>query len=97
MLVKNNPDKLEDFVFAGIPEKIIENFDKEWPVEIIKETIALFNKMVVHSEVKNIISENFLEELVPLLEKYFRNKNIISNGNHLLSLCSDNIVSAETV
>lgn len=27
MLVKNNPDKLEDFIFAGVPEKIIANFD----------------------------------------------------------------------
>ena len=57
MLVKNNPEKLDDFIFAGIPEKIINNFEKEWPVEIIKEIIALFNKMVVRSAVKNIISE----------------------------------------
>jgi hypothetical protein len=30
---------LDDFIFAGIPEKIITNFDEEWPVDIIKEII----------------------------------------------------------
>lgn len=26
VLIKKNPDKIEDFIFAGIPEKITENF-----------------------------------------------------------------------
>lgn len=53
--------------------------------------------MVQHSEVKNKISEGFLDELIPILENHFKNKNIVLNGVHLLALCSDNIVSAETV
>jgi hypothetical protein len=88
---------LDDFIFAGIPEKIIANFDKEWPVDIIKEIISLFNQMIHHPEVKNKVSESFLTKLIPIMEKHFKNKNIILNGIHLLALCSDNIISAETV
>lgn len=31
LLLVKYEDKLEDFVFAGIPEKIIANFDEKWP------------------------------------------------------------------
>jgi hypothetical protein len=41
-LVKKYPQKYEDFVFAGIPEKIVTNFDPNWPIEIIKKVIDLF-------------------------------------------------------
>ena len=48
---------MEDFVFAGVPEKIIQNFDHEWPLDIIKETIGLFYEMAPNQEVKNLLSE----------------------------------------
>jgi hypothetical protein len=53
--------------------------------------------MIHHPEVKNKVSESFLNKLIPIMEKHFKNKNIILNGIHLLALCSDNIISAETV
>jgi hypothetical protein len=53
--------------------------------------------MIVNEEVKNKISESFLDSLIPVMDKHFKNKNIVLNGVHLLALCSDNIVSAEKV
>lgn len=55
-LVKKHPEKYEDFVFAGIPEKIVKNFDTKWPIEIIKKIIDLFARMAMKNEnVKDIL------------------------------------------
>ena len=45
LLVKENKDKLSEFVVAGIPGKIIKHFNNEWPVDIIKDSILLFSRM----------------------------------------------------
>jgi DNA-binding ferritin-like protein (Dps family) len=55
-LVKKYPENYEDFVFAGVPEKIVNNFDPNWPIEIIKKVIDLFARMAIKNEnVKDII------------------------------------------
>ena len=96
-LVNKYKDKLEDFAFAGIPEKVIISFDMEWPVEIIKQIIDLFAKMAKIEMVKDILAEQFLEDLIKIMNQYFKNKSIIRNGTKLLSICSDNITSVETI
>lgn len=96
-LVNKYSDKLEDFAFAGIPEKIIESFDMEWPVEIIKQIIDLFAKMTKIEMVKEILAEQFLEDLIKIMNKYFSKKSIIRNGTKLLSICSDNITSVDII
>jgi hypothetical protein len=38
---------------AGIPDKIINEFDREWPIEIVKKIIDLFARMVKNDHAKN--------------------------------------------
>jgi DNA-binding ferritin-like protein (Dps family) len=39
-----------------VPEKIVNNFDPNWPIEIIKKVIDLFARMAIKNEnVKDII------------------------------------------
>ena len=95
--MKRKPEKIEEFVFAGIPEVIIQNYCHEWPLDIIKETISLFQEMATNQEVKNLLSEQFLDDLVQIMDKYIRNKPVVKKGIGLLALCSDNVVGAEAV
>ena len=53
VLIHKYPDRLDEFLMAGIPEKIIDEFDREWPIEIIKKIIELFARMVRNDHVKN--------------------------------------------
>lgn len=56
-LIRKHPENFEDFVFAGIPEKIIENFDMNWPIEIIKKIIEIFARLAANNEnVKDILA-----------------------------------------
>ena len=59
---------------AGIPEKIIQEFDNEWPVEVLKKIIELFARMVKNEEVKNQIAEYFLSDLLRIMNDFFKNK-----------------------
>lgn len=59
-MVKKNPDKINEFVFSGIPDKIIDNYRSKWPKEIHKEIIELFTEMAPNEEVKDICGEKFL-------------------------------------
>ena len=96
-LVKKYEDTLEEFLNSGIPEKIIASFDIDWHIEIIKLTINLFLKLATLEIVKEVLGEKFLEILLQVMEKYFKNKQIVKNGVQLLAICSDNITSVEII
>ena len=51
--MKKYPKRYGDFIFAGVPEKIIQAFSKKWPIEIVKKMIELFSKMVSNNEPEN--------------------------------------------
>ena len=74
VLIHKYPDRLDEFMLAGIPEKIIDEFDMDWPIEIIKKIIELFARMVRNDHVKNKIAENFLTELIRIMNDFFKNK-----------------------
>lgn len=92
-LLETYPDKLEDFFFIGIPEKIIQSYHKEWPLEIRKKVIEILSKVAIIDNVKDLIAKGFLEELLLLIKEDFDNRKIVKYGTKLLSICSDNITS----
>lgn len=97
-LVKKNPDKYEDFVIAGIPEKIVTHFDANWPIEIIKKIMDLFARMAIRNEhVKDILGMQFLDDLIPVMNTYIKNQSLVRNGIILLAICSNSVSSVDAV
>ncbi len=94
-LVQARKDKKQEFFFAGIPEKIIDSYDLEWPIDIQKQIICLFSEMAEIEDFKEILANKFLEELVRIMKHNISNKTIIRNGIKLLYICSDNIATVE--
>ena len=96
-LIEKYPGKYEEFCFAGIPDKIINGFNKVWPDEIIRKILEMFCKVAKHENVKDIIADTFLQDLIELMNQHFDNKKLIKNGTRLLDICSDNINSIKTI
>lgn len=73
-LVKKYPERYEDFVIAGLPEKIVNNIDAGWPIEILKKILDLFARMAIKNEhVKDILGNQFLDDLIPIMNTYIKN------------------------
>ena len=96
-LIDTYPDKYEEFCFSGIPAKIIKGFNKDWPEEISRKILEMFAKIAKHENVKDIIADSFLQDLIELMNLHFKNKKLIKNGTRLLDICSDNINSVTTI
>jgi len=96
-LIDNYPDKYDEFCFSGIPEKIIKAFNKNWPEEIIRKILEMFAKVAKYENIKDIIADHFLQDLIELMNQFFKNKKLIKNGTRLLDICSDNINSVSTI
>ena len=97
ILADKLPGRLEDMAMAGVPFKIIDAFNEQWDVKIIKPMLSLFTKMAELEPVKDILAAEFLPELIKIIEQYFKDKTIVKHGMHLLAVCSDNITSVETI
>lgn len=97
-LVKKYPERYEDFVFAGIPEKIVQNYDQQWPIEIQKKILDLFARMAMKNEnVKDILGSHFLDQLIPLMNTYISNQSLVRNGVILLAICSNSVSSVDSI
>ncbi len=92
-LIQTYPEKIQDFAFAGIPEKIIQAYDEDWPIEIDKKVIEMFSAVAVMDDIKNVIAEQFLEDLMNILKNFFENRRVVRHATKLLAICSDNITS----
>lgn len=57
----------------------------------------LFNKLSKNDNIKNDLAENFVPDLVEILEDNFGNKNIVKQGIQLMADLSDNISGAENI
>jgi len=60
-------------------------------VDIIKDAILLFSRMSLQEGVRQIISSEFLEDLLTIIDKNIDNRVIVKHGIKLLSLCSGNV------
>lgn len=53
--------------------------------------------MSKNENIKNDLAENFVPDLIEILEDHFGNKNIVKQGIQLLADLSDNISGAESI
>jgi hypothetical protein len=96
-LMKKYPQKMDLIIEAGVPEKVIRSYSRDWQLEIISLMMELFKCSADKENVKVVISEMFLVELMRIMEVYFSNRKIVRNGTSLLSVISDNVSSVNNL
>jgi hypothetical protein len=96
-ITKKYPEKMDQIVEAGVPEKIIRSFSRDWQLEIITLMMELFQVCAEKENVKVVISEMFLVELMRILDVYFDKRKIVRSGINLLAVISDNVTSVNNL
>ena len=96
-MMKKFNDKLLNFFEVGIPEKIANNFDISWPVELINHGLSTFVEIAKLNEAKEVLADLFLTKLLTLMNNHFKNKKLINNSVKLLRICSDSIEAVDTI
>lgn len=96
-LMKKYPEHMDVIVEAGVPEKVIRSFSRDWQIEIITLMMELFKSSAGKENVKVVISEMFLVELMRIMDVYFKKRKIVRCGASLLSVISDNVSSVNNL
>lgn len=96
-ITKKYPKELDSIVEAGIPEKVIRSYQREWQLEIITLMMELFQCCAEKENVKVVISEMFLVELMHIMDEYFPKRKIVKSGISCLSVVSDNVTSVNNL
>lgn len=97
VLLDKYPERLEEFNFVGVPEKVIGAFKPDWKEDIVKMMLEVFAKVAVLPSAKAVLGEKFAHELVELVNQYFNTKPIVKNGMRILALCSENVNAVDNI
>ena len=96
-LLKKYPKRLSEFVQQGLPEKIVQAFDRKWQKQIMLLLMTLLETACRSEHVRALLADSFVEEIIYIIETYFKNKQMIRRGASLLASLSNNVTAVEAL